>query len=134
MTYAFSTSEIMNMSLSKFKLIKKIGYGAYGKVWLANYINNGKLYALKFIDKYKGPLDIETASDLGTTINHPNLMKLHYYFFENLKNPQSMNSTKYIIFIMEYIEGNDLYSKVKQGKTLDLDIYILNCLLYFEVH
>ncbi len=41
------------ISFRDFKLIKLLGNGSFGQVYLAKYLNNGNLYALKVLNKKK---------------------------------------------------------------------------------
>ena len=41
------------ISFRDFKLIKILGNGSFGQVYLAKYLNNGNLYALKVLNKKK---------------------------------------------------------------------------------
>ncbi len=43
----------MRISFRDFKLIKLLGNGSFGQVYLARYLNNGNLYALKVLNKKK---------------------------------------------------------------------------------
>lgn len=73
------------MSKSDFTLLKVIGRGSYGKVYLVNYIANNKTYAMKSIKK---ELVLKTDQVEGTKaereilerLDHPFIMKLQFAF------------------------------------------------------
>ena len=68
-----------------FHLIKVIGKGSFGKVTLVRKITDGKLYAMKVLSKpnivrRKQVEHTRTERRVLGTINHPNIVKLHYAF------------------------------------------------------
>jgi len=89
------------IKLNQFKLIKIIGEGELGVVYMAEYINNKKLYALKFIKVTKVET-VEPGLYLSKTFDHPNLVKSYGFFLENY------NDQLCIVSILEYIEGTNL--------------------------
>ena len=97
----FTDYELYSMSLSKFDLIKKLGDGAMGIVYLCKYLSTENLYALKIIKEKHS--DILDNLKYARNFDHPNLMKVYGYFSE------ITSSKKYYIIVMEYIEGIDLF-------------------------
>lgn len=97
----FTDDELYCMTLKDFKIIKKIGDGSIGNIYKAEYKDN--IYALKFIypkytkTVYRGLL-------LSKDLHHPNLMKFYGHFVDIIDNE------RYIITILEYIEGSDLHT------------------------
>jgi serine/threonine protein kinase len=68
-----------------FVLIKVIGKGSFGKVTLVRKISDNKLYAMKVLSKpnivrRKQVEHTRTERRVLGTINHPNIVKLHYAF------------------------------------------------------
>ena len=120
----FTREQYLNMSLSDFRLSRKLGTGAFGKVWLAEYSKTGKLYALKIVRRNFAPKDIRVSTDLSLNLDHPNLMKVYGYFFEKLRPTNSFSGKSHIIFVLEYIIGTDLYTKIRRGDIINLDLYI----------
>jgi len=88
-------------------LLKKIGHGNFGEVWLADW-NNEHCALKSLLDKSKETelkLEIETMSKL----NHKNVIKFWGLCI--------INKTQYLI--MEYMNGGDLRSyllKVFEGE------------------
>jgi len=120
----FTREQHSKMSLSDFRLSKIIGKGAFGKIWLAEYLKTGKLYALKIIKKDFAPKDIDVSTSLSLILDHPNLMKVYGYFFERLIPSHSFSSKSHIILVLEYIIGTNLYTKIRRGDIINLDLYI----------
>ncbi|MEQ8187050.1 MAG: serine/threonine-protein kinase [Candidatus Eremiobacterota bacterium] len=96
---------------SRYKIIKKIGGGGYGQVYLAEDTLKESLWAVK-------EMDVEDLSDKDRTeireqfwfeakilvkLSHPQLPKIEDFFEDN---------EKYYI-VMEYIKGKDLFDIIK---------------------
>ena len=56
---------------SKYKLIKKLGEGSFGKVYKAEY--NGEYFAIKFEDRTKGQNLLETEATIMSYLKGPNI-------------------------------------------------------------
>lgn len=90
--------------IEDYILVKKIGEGTFGEVYLANKNNSYKLFAIKKIDKNKTQDEL-VMKNLRNEINilgilrHPNIVNL-----ESVK----MTQNNYYI-ITEYINGGSLY-------------------------
>ena len=56
---------------SKFRTIKKLGEGSFGKVYKAEY--NGEYYAIKFEDRTKGQNLLETEATIMSYLKGPNI-------------------------------------------------------------
>lgn len=96
---------------SRYKIIKKIGGGGFGQVYLAEDTLKESLWAVK-------EMDVEDLSDKDRTeireqfwfeakilvkLSHPQLPKIEDFFEDN---------EKYYI-VMEYIKGKDLFDLIK---------------------
>nr|QBK91438.1 MAG: putative serine/threonine protein kinase [Pithovirus LCPAC302] len=84
--------------LSDFKLIKKIGKGAGGDVYLSKHKNN-EICALKIID----PKVDDYGMKLSTKIKHNNFVRCYDIFTDFYK----FESRKFLV--MEYIKGKDIF-------------------------
>lgn len=113
----FTTDEIKEMKMSDFKLIRIIGEGAFGVIWIAKHLQKKKHYALKIMEFKHAPLDVLDASNLALKIDHPNLMKFYGYFYEKVNIPESFYETN-IIMVMEYIKGENLYDKIRNNHNI----------------
>ena len=56
---------------SKYRTIKKLGEGSFGKVYKAEY--NGEYYAIKFEDRTKGQNLLETEATIMSYLKGPNI-------------------------------------------------------------
>jgi len=91
--------------INDYKLIKLIGKGTFGDVYLTSNINNSKFYATKRIEFSK--TENETSSKylineikIMNELDHPNLIKLH----------KMLKSNNHFYFIMDYCNGGTLSS------------------------
>ena len=96
--------------LGRFEVIKKLGEGRFGKVYLVRDRLSGDLYALKEAKDpiYIGQLLNEAQNVL--LIDHPHLVKLYHYFLSRGGNR--------VYLLYEYCNGGDLkgYVNAKGGK------------------
>lgn len=101
--------DLNRTTLNDFEIIEDLGKGSIGKVKLAEYKQNGHLYALKFI-KYKHRSTVLNGIKLSMNFDHPNLLHCYGSFID------SINNITYIIFIMEFFQGRDLYDVLSNDK------------------
>ncbi|CAG9801084.1 unnamed protein product [Chironomus riparius] len=93
-----------------FKILKLLGTGAYGKVFLVEKIggvDNGQLYAMKVLEKSKVTLKKKTTEHTRTerevlekVIDCPFLATLFYAF----QTPEKL------YLVMEFVQGGELFS------------------------
>ena len=103
---------------SKFYLIKKIGQGSSGKVYLGllidslnpNDVNQLKYFSIKVINPSKVDINMfKKEVELVQNINHQNILKIFSYGFgkkEKMKNMQKISEDVYYI-VMEYLEHHE---------------------------
>src|SRR5262249_50292725 len=101
--------------ISFYKLIKKIGAGGMGEVYLAEDTRLSRKVALKILptevaqDRKRLSRFLQEAR-LAANLNHPNICIIY-----------EVNDSEEIPFIaMEYLEGETLAQKI-QSNSLDLD-------------
>ncbi|KAG0691128.1 Serine/threonine kinase [Pichia californica] len=100
--------------LDDYRFLSVLGKGNFGKVMLAEYVNNNKLCAIKVLKKNFIVENDEVESTksekrvflVANKNNHPFLLNLYQCF-------QTENR---IYFVMEYISGGDLMWHVQQKK------------------
>jgi len=97
-----------------FEKIKVIGKGAFGKVYLVKKRDNQKVYAMKQLDKkdIKDRDEVEhtkTERSVLSHVDHPFLPSLYYSF----------QSTKYLYFVMEFINGGELFHHLSKERRFD---------------
>ena len=95
--------------IRNYQLIKQIGQGSYGKIYLAEDIKNSSLYALKIVDKTF--LEI-----LGKTEE----AFIEQYMLIHLKNKNIINliscfqTKQKLIFVLEYLKNGNFEDYLKQ--------------------
>ncbi|XP_033744999.1 LOW QUALITY PROTEIN: serine/threonine-protein kinase Nek4-like [Pecten maximus] len=101
--------------LDMFELIKQIGKGSYGEVTLARHKRDKKQYVLKKINLKKASKrersSAEQEAKLLSKLKHPNIV--------SYKDSFEKEGTLFIA--MQYCEGGDLYTKLKENKGQALD-------------
>ena len=93
--------------INNFNIIKELGSGAFGHVYLVTHKTTQAKYAIKAIDK-RNKLNISEKPyfrrevEIMYKINHSNIVKLYGHFEDN----------NYCYFLMEYIPKGNLYSLI----------------------
>lgn len=92
------------MSMSHYDIIRKIGQGSFGEVFLVRHRGDRKLYAMKKLQKkdmiYKRQVNHVWLERfvLASVGEHPLVVKMHYSFQDH----------DHLYFIMEYLHGGDM--------------------------
>ncbi|XP_075059401.1 ribosomal protein S6 kinase alpha-2 isoform X2 [Mixophyes fleayi] len=96
---------------SQFELLKVLGQGSYGKVFLVRKIkgsDSGQLYAMKVLKKATLKVNDRVRSkmerDILAEVNHPFIVKLHYAFQTEGK----------LYLILTFLRGGDLFSRLSK--------------------
>ena len=102
-----------NTKINFYEYGRLIGQGAFGKVNIGLNVLSGRIVAVKsFIkDELKNSQNMEKIlyeTNLMRKLNHPNITKILETFEDD----------KYILIIMEYINGGNLFSFVKKRRKL----------------
>ena len=96
--------------LSDFNILKELGSGSFGRVLLVQHKITQAKYAIKAIDK-TNQANIEEKPyfrreiEIMYRVHHPNVVKLFGHFEDN----------NYCYFIMEYIDGGNIYALVPKN-------------------
>ncbi|KAI5420981.1 variant 2, Serine/threonine-protein kinase AGC1-7 [Lathyrus oleraceus] len=99
-----------NLNFSHFRLVKRVGYGDIGSVYLVELKGTGTFYAMKVMDKASLAsrnklLRAQTEREILGLLDHPFLPTL-YSYFEN---------EKYYSLVMEFCSCGSLHSlRLKQ--------------------
>ena len=102
-------------NIKDFEIIKELGCGSFGRVFLARHKKTKVQYAIKAIDK-KNKTNIEEKPyfrrelEVMYKIQHPNVVKLFGHFEDN----------HYCYFIMEYISKGNVYNLLTLNKKKQL--------------
>ncbi|XP_047339412.1 probable serine/threonine protein kinase IREH1 isoform X2 [Impatiens glandulifera] len=117
-------------SIDDFEIIKPISRGAFGRVFLAKKRTTGDLFAIKVLRKAdmirKNAVEsILAERDILISVQNPFVVRFFYSFTcrENL------------YLVMEYLNGGDLYSLLRNLGCLDEDVarvYIAEVVLALE--
>ncbi|KAJ5077517.1 non-specific serine/threonine protein kinase [Anaeramoeba ignava] len=99
--YSIDKKKINN---DDFELLKFIGKGSFGKVFLVRKKDNGKIYAMKVLRKSvvvnrNQVVHTKTERDVLSKVHHPFIVELKYAFQTEDK----------LYMVMEYINGGELY-------------------------
>ncbi|XP_059570831.1 ribosomal protein S6 kinase alpha-2 isoform X1 [Alligator mississippiensis] len=96
---------------SQFELLKVLGQGSYGKVFLVRKIKGsdaGQLYAMKVLKKATLKVWDRVRSkmerDILAEVNHPFIVKLHYAFQTEGK----------LYLILDFLRGGDLFTRLSK--------------------
>lgn len=115
-------NEIENINLAKsaanlppklddFKLLKVLGRGSFGKVFMVQYKKNGKIYAMKCLKKEQLLIDNQIKNtllekEILQNINHPFLCQLVFCF----------QNEDHVYFVMPFIGGGELFTHLRRAK------------------
>ncbi|KAJ0829341.1 putative protein kinase AGC-MAST family [Helianthus annuus] len=117
-------------SIDDFEIIKPISKGAYGKVFLARKRTTGDLFAIKMLKK----MDILRKNDIERIVAERNILI-------TVRNPfvvrffYSFTSKDNLYLVMEYLNGGDLFSLLRNVGCLGEDVarvYIAELVLALE--
>ncbi|KAJ3594048.1 hypothetical protein NHX12_006380 [Muraenolepis orangiensis] len=96
---------------SQFHLLKVLGQGSYGKVFLVRKIrgaDRGHLYAMKVLRKatlkVRDRVRSKMERDILAEVNHPFIVKLHYAFQTEGK----------LYLILDFLRGGDLFTRLSK--------------------
>lgn len=115
---------------SQFELLKVLGEGSFGKVFLVKKVvgtDAGTLYAMKVLKKATLKIRDRHRTKLERNIlvevEHPFIVKLHYAF----------QTTGKLYLILDFLRGGDLFSRLSKevackNKSLKLTLIYSFCL------
>ncbi|XP_060572640.1 ribosomal protein S6 kinase alpha-1-like isoform X2 [Ruditapes philippinarum] len=96
---------------SNFELLKVLGQGSFGKVFLVRKVTGkdaGTLFAMKVLKKatlkVRDRQRTKMERDILADINHPYIVKLHYAFQTEGK----------LYLILEFLRGGDLFTRLSK--------------------
>ncbi|XP_035275382.1 ribosomal protein S6 kinase alpha-1 isoform X3 [Anguilla anguilla] len=96
---------------SQFELLKVLGQGSFGKVFLVRKItppDSSQLYAMKVLRKatlkVRDRVRTKMERDILADVNHPFVVKLHYAFQTEGK----------LYLILDFLRGGDLFTRLSK--------------------
>lgn len=121
----FTRTELKNMKYSDFKIKDTLGDGAFGSVWLVKHRENHSLYAMKIIPENNRPETIDNSLPISMKIDHKCLVKVYNYFTQKITPPDENRMLEYLIIIMEYVKGDELFHLVKSNAVINIKKHFL---------
>ncbi|WP_372365031.1 serine/threonine protein kinase [Candidatus Uabimicrobium sp. HlEnr_7] len=113
--------------IGNYLLLKILGYGCAGNVYLAYRDDDGIQVALKMLENVTEEIATHFQQDIQiiSRLHHPNLIKIKDFGKHNGK----------LYFVMEYLQGETLDNRLKREilparRTLKIAYYILDALSY----
>jgi len=91
----------------KYEIIKILGKGGMGTVYLCKNIMFGNLWAVKEIIQNENNIDILTEANILRNLNHPGIRRIVDIFYKNGN----------LYMVQDYIEGETLKEYIKEKGT-----------------
>lgn len=103
-----------HMSLDDFEIVKKLGSGKFGNVYLARHIKTRFVVAIKVIHleqlvKNKIQHQLRREIEIQTNLLHPNILRLYGYFHDTTR----------VFFVLEYCAQGELYAILRKKGRFD---------------
>ena len=101
-----------------YTVLKTIGEGSFGKVYLVKHKINGVVRAMKVIHRTDKDADLEVLNEINILkkIDHPNIVKIFGFFISK--------SNYYLL--TEYCEGGDLFDLINSNNFTEMQVaYIM---------
>ncbi|KAG1330276.1 CBL-interacting serine/threonine-protein kinase 12 [Cocos nucifera] len=97
--------------MGRYEVGRLLGHGTFAKVYHARNLGTGESVAIKLLDKekiLKGGLVAHIKREIAILrrVRHPNIVQLF----------EVMATKSKIYFVMEYVRGGELFSKVAKGR------------------
>ena len=122
-----------NLKFSDFTILKELGKGNFGSVYMAKYKKDNQIYAIKIIERNEQNQEQEKNIKRELNIlkdinNHNNIEKFYGYFLDIFP----INNKYCYFLILEYIEGQDLEKMRKEFSEKNQNIDERTILLIFK--
>jgi non-specific serine/threonine protein kinase len=106
---------MIDEKISHYKILKKLGEGGMGEVYLADDLKLDRKVAIKFLPEHltKDKENIERferEAKAAAALNHPNIITIY----------DVIESEKQVCIVMEFVDGESLRTKIDNGVS-DLD-------------
>ncbi len=114
------------LALPNYQLVRKIGVGSYGEVWLAKHLH-GAWRALKLVPKSKFPDDKRCQRERNGLLHFEPLSRKHDHLVDIL---DSGENAAYLYYVMELADSAAENSE-QAGKTIEVGTYKTKSLQIF---
>jgi len=105
------------LGLQDFTMLRVIGRGSFGKVYLVKKKDNKKIYALKSLKKE----DVLKRNQIENAMTEKNVMqKASHEFIVSLK--YSFQNERNLYLVMDFMPGGELFMHLKRMKKFEEDI------------
>jgi len=107
-----ASSKKKKLGIDDFELLKVLGVGSFGRVFLVRRKDTKKLYAMKVLNKKdmlkkKQIAHTNTEKMVLSTMDHPFIVRLHFAF----------QNEEFLFMCMDYVPGGELFHHLqKAGK------------------
>ena len=126
-----SKKKKMKVKIKDYDKLKTVGLGSYGRVRLCKNKKTGAIYVMKILKKneiikQKQVDHVYSEFNILSMLKHPFIVQLIGYNFED---------PKHIYFILEYIQGGELFSLLRNKVTFPVSqtkFYIAHIITIFE--
>ena len=113
---SFNTNNNNNLrknSLKDFKIIRLLGRGSFGKVYLVEYRSDNKIYAMKVLSKerifkMRQVNHTKNEREILEKLNNPFIVKLYFAF----------QSERKLYLVTEFVQGGELFQLIKSNVKL----------------
>lgn len=103
-------SLVAGAEIYKFSLIRRVGGGHFGQVWLAHDRTISKDVAIKVLDESMAPATASLReAQVGNRLNHQNVVRVHY------ADVVSHNDNRLVLIAMDYHPSGSIMSLVNAG-------------------
>jgi serine/threonine protein kinase len=108
----FTQTPQAKVNAESFQLLKVVGKGSFGKVMLVKKKDDGKIYAMKVLNKQaiisrNQVIHTRSEKSILQMVQHPFIVTLHYAF----------QTTDKLYMILDYVNGGELFFHLKkEGK------------------
>lgn len=119
-----TSSKVMKAEPSHFELLKVLGQGSFGKVFMVRKIvghDIGHIYAMKVLKKatlkVRDRVRTKMERDILADVAHPFIVKLHYAF----------QTAGKLYLVLEFLRGGDLFTRLSKEVMFtedDVKIYL----------
>ncbi|WP_028931353.1 serine/threonine-protein kinase [Pseudonocardia asaccharolytica] len=104
---------------ARFRLIRRLGAGGFGRVWLAHDARSGQTVALKAAHAPDPETEqrVQREAAALAAVRHPNCIRIHDLV--HASSDPGLDGLEGLVIVMEYVEGSPLGQLVHERGPLD---------------